>query len=265
MSDFFIVSILVFAVALTMTMVGKAGGNFYVVILAIANIPMHQAAATSLFILFSASIAAIFIFQKNKSVSWTLAALISSFTALTALAGGYLSHLLSSFILKIIFTVMLIIGGIAMLVPVSKKNNISKNNHTGIINIKSGNEAYRINLWIVLPITILTGFVSGMVGISGGSIIVPLMVLACGVPMHVAVGTASTLIAATSLMGFAGHAVRGDFNPSQAIPLAIVTVAGGIIGGKFSLNSNPGSLKKLFAYTNWLAAVFMIYNAFHAN
>ena len=83
---------------------------------------------------------------------------------------------------------------------------------------------------------------------------VPLMVLACGVPMHTAVGTASTLIAATAFMGFTGHAIQGDFNPSWAIPLAIITVVGGILGGKLSLKTKPKHLKKLFAYTNWLAA-----------
>ena len=128
---------------------------------------------------------------------------------------------------------------------------------------KSGDQTYNINLWIALPATILTGFGSGMVGVSGGSFLVPLMVLACGVPMHTAVGTASTLIAATAFMGFSGHAIQGDFNPSWAIPLAAVTMIGGILGGKLSLKTKPKHLKKIFAFTNWLAAVFMIVNAIH--
>ena len=111
--------------------------------------------------------------------------------------------------------------------------------------------------------TVLTGFASGMVGVSGGSFWVPLMVLACGVPMYTAVGTASTLIASTALMGFTGHAMQGDFNPALAIPLAGITVAGGILGGKLALKTKPIHLKKLFAYTNWLAALFMIVNALY--
>ena len=91
----------------------------------------------------------------------------------------------------------------------------------------------------------------------------PLMVLACGVPMHTAVGTASTLIAATAFMGFTGHAIQGDFNPSWAISLAVITVAGGILGSNLSLETKPEYLKKLFAYTNWLAALFMIVNAIY--
>ena len=109
----------------------------------------------------------------------------------------------------------------------------------------------------------MTGFASGMVGVSGGSFLVPLMVLACGVPMHIAVGTASTLITATAFLGFLGHAIQGDFNPAWAIPLAFITVFGGVIGGKIAMKTKPKHLKQLFAYTNWIAAIFMLINAFY--
>jgi uncharacterized membrane protein YfcA len=234
------------------------------VILAIANIPMHEAATTGQFILFSASLAAMMIFHENKAVSWSLAILVGTFTALSALGGGYLSHLFSGFSLKLVFAVMLMIAGAVMLIPVSENQKITENNHLGIIKIKTGKEIYRVNLWIALPAAVLTGFGSGMVGVSGGSFLVPLMVLACGVPMHTAVGTASTLIAATAFMGFVGHTIQGDFNPSWAIPLAIITLAGGILGGKLSLKTKPKHLKKTFAYTNWLAALFMIINAINS-
>ncbi len=263
MTNLIVVSFLIFIVAVTMTMVGKGGGNFYVVILTIANTPMHEAATTGQFILFSASIAAMIIFQKNKSVSWSLAILIGTFTALSALGGGYFSHLFSGFSLKLIFAIMLLIAGIVMLIPVSENKTIIKNKHFGIISIKSGGEIYDVNLWIVLPITVFTGFGSGMVGVSGGSFLVPLMVLTCGVSMHIAVGSASTLIAATAFMGFTGHAVQGDFNPSWAVPLAFITIIGGMLGGKFALKTKPKHLKKLFAFTNWLAALFMVINALY--
>ncbi len=261
MSNLLILGILIFIVAITMTMVGKGGGNFYVVILAIANIPMHQAAATGQFILFSASVAAMIVFQKNKTVSWPLAIIIGGVTALSALAGGYLSHLFNDFILKLIFAVLLIVSGGVMLIPPPKAKETEKK--FGVLQLHSQNQNFYINLWIAIPITILTGFTAGMVGVSGGSFLVPLMVIACGVSMKIAVGTSSTLIAATSFMGFIGHATQGDFNPSLAIPLAVVTIIGGIIGGKMALKSKPKNLKKIFAYTNWLAAIFMIINAFN--
>ena len=250
-------------VAVTMTMVGKGGGNFYVVILALANIPMHQAATTGQFILFAASVAALIVFQKNKIVAWPLALFIGSLTALSALAGGYWSGLLSGFLLKIIFSCMLAIAGAMMLIPVSRNSVLSNDPHFGYWSVKSGGETYVVNIWIALPVTVLTGLASGMVGVSGGSFLVPLMVVACSVPMHIAVGTASTLIAITAFMGFVGHAVQGDFNPSLALPLAMITIAGGLLGGKFAIKTKPKHLKELFAYTNWVASLFMLINALY--
>ena len=155
------------------------------------------------------------------------------------------------------------IAVVIMLVPVPENLYRAHNKPFGVVDIKSGNQRYSVNLLIAFPIVVLTGFVSGMVGISGGSFLVPLMVLACGVPMHTAVGTASTLIATIAFMGFAGHAVQGDFNPSLAVPLAVLAIIGGILGGKLALKTKPVKLKKLFAYTNWIAAFFMLINAFH--
>jgi len=264
MENLIIVGFLVFVVAIFMTMVGKGGGNFYVIILAIAQIPMHEAATTGQFILFSASFASILIFQKNKSVSWILAIIVGAITALSAFVGGYFSHLFSGFSLKLIFAVMLMTAGIVMLIPLSQKKVITNNNSFGIIKIKSSGEMYHVNIWITFPIIILTGFGSGMVGVSGGSFLVPLMVLACGVSMNIAVGTASVLIAATAFMGFTGHIVQGDFNPSWAIPLAVITIIGGIVGGMFAIKTEPMHLKKLFAYTNCFAALFMIINALNS-
>jgi uncharacterized membrane protein YfcA len=256
------IGILIFVVAVAMTMVGKGGGNFYVVILAMAGIPMHEAATTGQFILFSASVAAMLIFHKKKSISWPLAISIGGLTALSALAGGYFSHLFSGFALKMVFAVMLLASGIVMLLP--KPEPKTGDGRFGVIQLKSGHETFRINLWLALPVTILTGIGSGMVGVSGGSFLVPLMVVACGVPMQLAVGTSSSLIAAIALMGFAEHAIHGHFNPAWALPLAAITLAGGALGGRLALQAKPKHLKQLFAYTNWVAALFMILNALHS-
>jgi uncharacterized membrane protein YfcA len=263
MIELIIVSGLIFLVAFAMTMVGKGGGNFYVVILAIVNTPMHQAATTGQFILFAASVAAMIVFQKNKAISWSLAAFIGGLTAISAFGGGYFSHLFSGFSLKFIFAGMLFIAGALMFVPLIERKSKDKN-YLGILNFKQGKEIYRVNLWISTPLIVLAGFGSGMVGVSGGSFLVPLMVVACGVPMHRAIGTASILIATSAFMGFAGHAFQGDFNPFQAIPLAMVAILGGLLGGKFALKTKPQYLKMIFAYTNWLAALFIIINAIYS-
>ena len=144
----------------------------------------------------------------------------------------------------------------------AKESRLEAGKRFGYWRRRFGEHEYVVNLWLAIPITAAAGLVAGMVGISDGSFKVPLMVLACGVPMHIAVGTSSAMVAATALMGFLGHTVAGDLNPNLAVPLlAMVAVAGGLLGGRFSLKTKPGTLKKIFTYTTLAAAVFMVAHA----
>jgi len=262
---FTIVAVLIFLLAIFMTMVGKGGGNFYVLILIIADIAMHQAATTGQFILFTASVSALIIFQKNRKVVWPIALLIGILTSVTAFLGGYCSHIFSGHILKIIFIFFLFSSGILILIPVSSISKNQTKTTYGYWTVETEGKKYTINLGIVIPLTMLIGFGSGMSGVSGGSFLVPLLVLACGFPMHIAAGTASTLIAATALMGFAGYAIQGDFNPGVALPLAVITIIGGILGGKWALSTRPKNLKQLFAFSNIAAALFLLIHTIQTN
>jgi len=102
-----IVATFIFLVAVSMTMVGKGGGNFYVVILALTGAPMHEAATTGQFILFTASVAAITVYHRNNTVVWPLAVTVGGLMAISAFFGGYFSHVFSGFVLKVLFAAML--------------------------------------------------------------------------------------------------------------------------------------------------------------
>jgi uncharacterized protein len=86
------------------------------------------------------------------------------------------------------------------------------------------------------------------------------MVMLCGIPMEIAIGTSSAMVTATALIGFLGHSINGQFDPQLAIPLAIVAIIGGVLGSKYAIKSKPKNLKNIFAATNLIAAVAMIIN-----
>lgn len=253
--------ILISAIAVIMTMTGRGGGNFYVPLLVACGAPMHEAATSGQFILFSTAAAAALLFHKHRIIDWRLALLIDPPTDVMALCGGYLSEYAGGMELKLVMAVLLFLAGLLMLVKVKDRSG-PKPERFGFWRRKFGDQEYTVNLWLALPICAATGLVSGAVGISGGSFKVPLMVLACGVPMRVAVGTSSVMVAATAAMGFAGHTAQGHFNLAWALPMACAAVLGGVIGSKFALKSKPANLKKLFALTSLAAAAFMVFNAF---
>ncbi|MCD6217413.1 sulfite exporter TauE/SafE family protein [bacterium] len=258
-----IIGAVFFALSIVMTMVGRGGGNFYVLTLVLAGIPMHDAALTGQFVLFATALAASFVFHKSKALSFPLFLFMGGITLVMAFAGGFLAQHFTGREMKIIFSLLLVVAGIMMLFQVDERRK-QDSARIGFWNLKSGDDIYPINLWLTVPIAVASGFFAGMVGVSGGSFLVPLMVLACGVPMRIAVGTASAMVASTAFAGFIGHTMHESFNPALAVPLAAVTIIGGIIGSRIALKTKPKTLKLLFAVTTLLAAVLMLVNIYMA-
>jgi uncharacterized membrane protein YfcA len=249
----------VLVISVVMSLTGRGGGNFYVPVLVACGLPMLQAAATGQCILLSAAVGAALVFHRKRAIDWKLVLIIDPPTDVMAVIGGYYAHLLPASTLKYGFAALLVCAGFLMLRP-AEDRPLADKKRFGLWQRKCGKHDYVVNLWLVLPITAATGLVAGMVGISGGSFKIPLMVLACGIPMRIAVAASSAMVAVTAFMGLVGHSAAGDFNPSLAIPMSMAAVVGGLLGGSYSLRTRPDNLKKIFAYTTLAAAIFMVAN-----
>ncbi len=249
---------IIFIIAFVMTMTGRGGGNFYVITLALTGISMHQAATTGQFILIVSSLSASLFFGKKRTISWKLFFIIGIVTSIFAFLGGFFSDLITGRTLKYIFSALLFLSALLMLKPVKERTRKKSLLSWEII---FGDHIFLMDLKIALPATILSGFFAGMVGVSGGSFLVPLMVLACNVPMKIAVGTSTMMVSAIAFMGFLGHSASGHFDMRIALPLAVAGAIGGMLGSMKALKSRQRSLKLLFAITTLIASVIMIFNA----
>ncbi len=245
-----------------MSMLGRGGGNFYVPLFVASGFSMTAAATSAQLVLMTTALLATLFFHKFKSVDWKLALIIDPLTDIMAFFGGYVAHYLMSVHLKSIFAILLASVAFLMLKPVQPKN-IDRQKKTGYWFRSFGPYNYYVNLWLALPLTAVIGFFAGMLGISGGSFKVPLMVLLCGVPMRVAVGTSSAMVAFTAFMGFSGHLLAGDFDVKWILPLLIAAAFGGALGGHISVKISQYLLKRIFVYTTIVAALFMAISAFH--
>jgi uncharacterized membrane protein YfcA len=254
----FFLALIIFLIAALMTMTGRGGGNFYVLAIALSGYGMHAAATTGQFILIVSSLAATILFGKQKVTDWKLVLFIGSMTLVTAFLGGFFSGLFDDRWLKILFALFISIASLLMLKPVKKEVGI-KNRFTLVMH--SGAETYYLNLLLVVPVVVVTGFISGMVGISGGSFLVPLMILAIRVPMHIAVGTSTTLVMVTASAGFLGHLSQGHFDYRLAFPLAVAGLLGGVLGARMTPKIAAKKLKLIFAVTSLVAALIMVATA----
>ncbi|SDW13142.1 hypothetical protein SAMN05444411_101125 [Lutibacter oricola] len=255
--NIWILAIIIMLIAFVMTMTGRGGGNFYVLTLVIAGVSMNISASTGQFVLMCSSFMAAILFSKQKMNHWKLTLLLGVMIFVSAMAGGFLGQYFNEKILKIVFAVVMLIAAIFML---KKPKQKLKSDRKWVVSLSSNNESYQVNLLVTVPIVLLTGFISGMVGVSGGSFLVPLMILTMGVPMQVAIGTSTTLVFISAAAGFFGHFGAGLFDFNIAIPLAIGGVIGGFAGAKMALKSKPKNLKYLFAGTQIVASVIMIIN-----
>jgi uncharacterized membrane protein YfcA len=93
-----------------------------------------------------------------------------------------------------------------------------------------GSHIDRVSVWIVVIIFLFTGFLSGILGIGGGFIILPTLVYLIGVPTIIAVGTSLITVLATSTFGCLTYALDGRVEIFAAALMLLGASIGAQIG-----------------------------------
>jgi uncharacterized membrane protein YfcA len=117
---------------------------------------------------------------------------------------------------------------------------------------------YELNLFAAVPISFAAGLLAGMVGIGGGVLKVPMMVLLFGVPMEVAVATSALMVGVTAMGGFAGHLLQGHFDWRMALVLAPVVFVAAQLGAHTMLRMDKARLRRTFGAAMFLVALAIV-------
>lgn len=100
----------------------------------------------------------------------------------------------------------------------------------------------------LILIGILAGVLSGLVGVGGGIIMVPLLVLFLSLSQHQAQGTSLAVLAVpVTAVAVFNYYKEGQINLKYAAIIAVFFVVGSIVGSKFALTLDQKVLKKIFA------------------
>jgi len=247
------------AVSIVFSMLGQGGGAFYVPMLLAVSVPFYVAAATSQALIIIVSLSSMLVFSKAGMLDWKLVLLIEPPTNLGSFLGGYLSDYIPPYVAKLCFAGVLLIGAYFMYKPVEERVRPTSDGHWWNWRRTGGAESYTINVFILVPIMILAGFVAGMLGVGGGLVKVPAVVLLGGVPMKIAVGSSSMMIGITALTGFVGHLLQGHFDLKLTATLAAGVLIGSQIGPRLGVKTDRAKLKKFFALLLFLIALWLIY------
>jgi uncharacterized membrane protein YfcA len=253
-----------FLASIVFMMFGQGGGAVYVPMLLAFGLPLYRCAATSQVLILAATISALLVFQKAGLVDWSLAFIVEPPTNLGAFLGGYLSPYFPAAFSKLAFACIILIGAWFMIRPIQDRQieSADKNEHLFCLKRNFGSKSYALNLLAIIPLMIFAGFVAGMLGVGGGLIKVPALVLLGGVPIKIAVGSSSLMIGITALMGLFGHALVGHFELKLALTLGVAVLAGSQIGARLGVKIDKKRHKKYFGYLLILIACWMAYMAF---
>ena len=258
----FVLAGVFFVVAVVFSMLGQGGGAIYTPLQVLSGVDFHVAATTSLFLIVVVSASSTIVFRKNKRVDVPLVITLEAVTATGAFAGGLGSVGFSGATLSIAFAAFVVFAALFMIFPVSteRASNPEKKSFFRWQR-QLGEQRYSVNLLVALPASFIAGLASGLLGVGGGLLKVPLMVLLLGIPMDIAVGSSAMMVGVTALTGFAGHAINGHWDWKLSLILAVAVFIGAQIGARFSLKINKKTLKRAFGWFLVAIASLMVLKA----
>ncbi|MBC7862268.1 MAG: sulfite exporter TauE/SafE family protein [Bacteroidia bacterium] len=154
------------------------------------------------------------------------------------------------FVLMTLFGIIILISSLGMIRK--KKNPRRKDLMWG--------EFYRspIHIPFIIVLGIAVGFLTGIFGVGGGFIIIPVLVIFLRVPMKKAIGTSLGIIAINSLIGFTSGFCRQTIDWKFLLIVSLLSVAGIFIGSYLSKFISGKKLKPAFGWFILLVGIFII-------
>jgi uncharacterized membrane protein YfcA len=113
-----------------------------------------------------------------------------------------------------------------------------------------------------LGLSFIAGNVSGLLGIGGGVIKVPVMNLVLGIPLRAAIATSNFMIGITAATSAIIYYQRGLIDLSVAIPTALGVLIGAHIGARVGTHVKRSYLRRIFQVVLFLFALIMFYKAY---
>ncbi len=251
----------IFLTSLIFSMFGRGGGEFYLpIMISLLPIDYYTAAGISLFIIMLQGLSMLIVYHgRHRLVDWGLALVLGFAIGLASFLGGYLSYRIPAYLLKLSFSIFLIISAYYLYKGVAVKAKVGR---IGTWRRKLDNQEYYVNLAYIIPPIIIAAFTAGMAGISGGGLIIPICILLGGVPIRVAMGTNTFLVLSSASMSFMGHFVRGGFNPMLALIYGLLVVLGSQIGSRMHIKINEKRLRQAFSAILVIASIWMLIKIF---
>lgn len=234
--------LLLFVVAFLYAAVGHGGASGYLALMALYGVAPEVMKPTALLLNVFVSITSFIQFYRGGYFKWKIFWPLATASVPMAFVGG-LIPIETELYKKIL--------GVLLLIPVTRFLLVTKENET---------ELATPSIAISLLIGVCIGLLSGLIGIGGGIILSPLLLLLRWTDMKQTAAISALFIFVNSISGLMGQLTKGiHFNTDMYLYVAIA-FAGGIFGAYFgALKFNQKVLKYILAVVLLVAAYKLLF------
>ena len=236
------------AIGISLGLLGSGGSILTVPVLVyLLGQDEKVAIAGSLFIVGSIALAGSLQFVRAGFINWRTVAIFG----VPGMAGTWLGAAIAAYVSGLtqlaLFAVVMLLASYLMLRP---------------IKLTEAAHAPRA-LWKIAGDGLVVGVITGLVGVGGGFLIVPALVLLGGLTMHQAVATSLVIIALKSYSGFYKYL---DVLDKQELSLdwpvlwlvTLLGIAGSIVGSRLARKVHQDRLKRWFGYFLIVMGIYIL-------
>ncbi len=249
MSVFFIFGLLLSAViGLSLGLIGGGGSIITVPVLVyVLGVEAHDAVGMSLAVVGATSLVGSFLHYRRGTMHLRIGLIFGAAGITGALLGSPLTKHLSPSALMMTFATLMLVVSIMML---RRKSPVKDND---------ADEAREsLSIWKALLSGFGVGVLTGFLGVGGGFLIVPALIMFGGLGMKDAIGTSLFVIFLNCVAGLVGHASQNQFDWGLTALVTVLAVSGTILGTLLSHRIAASRLQSSFAAFILVVAVFLM-------
>lgn len=261
--DMILLSPVAFLIGTIAAMTGVGGGVFMVSFLSLAcDCSSHQAVGTSLATVVFTSLSSTMGYSRQGRIDYKVGLILTITTIPGAFVGAYLTNFITQELLGLIFGVFLFFVALSMISKLDFYRfsipRMGKGWRRKIVDSDGALFEYDADVYKGLVLCFFVGLSSGLLGIGGGSVMVPVLHLAMNFPMHITVATSMFIAIFTSISSATTHFSLGNVRSDYAMFLSVGVIFGAQLGAYLSKRISGKNLRGIFGVVLLLLSVRMI-------
>ena len=234
------------AIGVSLGLIGGGGSIITVPVLVYAlGVNPHEAVAMSLGVVGATSVVGAWLHSRRGAVRIRVGLMFASTGIAGALGGAQLTYLVSPAVLLLSFAGLMLAVATSMLV---------RRTEDSVVEVRREPNAVAAAI-----AGLIVGTLTGFLGVGGGFLVVPALVMFAGLTMRESVGTSLVVIAVNCAAGLVGHIGHASFDIALAALVTVLAVLGALAGSRWSHRISPAHLRTGFAMFVVVVAVWLVF------